>query len=272
MADIRLDLGFLDHVKTRRLRARCKADGVLALLRLWCYAAQCAADGLLKDMSPEEVEGVAGWRGRRGTLFSGLCALGWLDETPGGYYLHDWHEWQAWAMHAPKRRARARHAASMRWAMRDACPEQCPEECSEHACSNAPSPAPPPPPPPFPPPSPPPIGKKPSRRGAGGVPFDEKQDQSDRLTTDEVFDVWNDTAAEYGLPRILAGRAKLIPKVRAMLKDLGEFGTESVLGVAFDLFAAQEIVQKKRYGLGNFLPNYAKYTPEAIERKVNGGA
>lgn len=103
-----------------------------------------------------------------------------------------------------------------------------------------------------------------------GTTFDERQDRNGRLTIPEAIEVWNDIAAEYGVPRTLKPSKKIQAGVRSMLTDLGEFGTEPVVGRAFILFAKQEFIQQKRYGLGNFLPNRDKYLPEAIERVSSG--
>ena len=99
-----------------------------------------------------------------------------------------------------------------------------------------------------------------------GASFDQAQDKNGRLTVEEAFEVWNEIAVRYSLPRILGGRAKLVPKVRALLRNLGRHGTEHVVGDAMEAFAKQPFIQEKRYSLANFLPNAEKYTPEAIER------
>ncbi len=154
MTDIRLNVAFPRHVKTRRLRSKCKADGVLALLALWCYAAENDPSGLLDGLTEDEVESVAEWRGKRGRFVAALLDLGWLERENGGFRLHGWEEHQQYAIHAPERSAQASNAAKARWAKRGAMPDPCSEQCSQHKTSNAPSPAPSPAPNPSPTPAP----------------------------------------------------------------------------------------------------------------------
>lgn len=116
--DIRVATGFLQHVKIRRLRRELGADAVLSLLQLWCYAAENHQDGVLG--SPSDVEEASDWSGEAGALLDALKRLHLLEDD--GVTIHDWTHEQPWVVSKPKRVARAKHAASMRWA----CPEQCP--------------------------------------------------------------------------------------------------------------------------------------------------
>ncbi|MBK7542482.1 MAG: hypothetical protein IPI57_12020 [Candidatus Competibacteraceae bacterium] len=64
--DIRIDVGFLDHWKTDLLVCACGAEGIIALMRLWIFAAQNKPDGRLVGVKDEMIERIAKWRGERG--------------------------------------------------------------------------------------------------------------------------------------------------------------------------------------------------------------
>jgi hypothetical protein len=116
--DIRLDVDFWDHPKTEAL---VKALGVYApvsLQRLWCWAAKYKPNGILSGMDAKDIERAAKWRGKRrssGALVTHLLALRFLDERDGTFAIHDWADWNGWALHAHERSALGRKAASARW-------------------------------------------------------------------------------------------------------------------------------------------------------------
>lgn len=157
--DLRLALGWVDHLKTRRLIDEVGERGALCLLRLWAYAAQNHPDGTFA--STDDVEPAAGWRGRRGVLLSALIRLRWLEED--GVTLHDWREEQPWIAGKARRVASAKANAEARWnRKRDAEPTipQCGSHSGTDADSmrtaengNAPSPIPTPTPIPTPSPT-----------------------------------------------------------------------------------------------------------------------
>lgn len=141
MPDIRLELGFLDHLKTRRLQRRCGPGGVLSLIRLWMYAAASAQDGDLGDMSQEEVEEVAGWDGEAGALFAALEEFGWLERAGKSLRIHDWPDWQPWVVNAPERKKQASHAAEVRWAKQRVCGEDAGSNAGSMLTADAPLPS-----------------------------------------------------------------------------------------------------------------------------------
>lgn len=121
MAYMNVDPDFFEHRKTRRLVALIGPECVAPVLRLWAYCARFhAEDGLLADYSPEEIESLAGWDGKPGTLLEGMLKVGLLDKSGGGVVIHDWKEHQGHIaafkergrMMAKRRWSKARHAAS----------------------------------------------------------------------------------------------------------------------------------------------------------------
>jgi hypothetical protein len=118
--DIRLDLGFYAHGKTKRLRRRLGDSAIIALQKLWIYAAVNHQNGFL----PMDTEGIAeacDWDGDCNefvsALLQGLCpeGHGFLDKVEGGFELHDWGEHQPWIAHSPERSEAARRAVGVRW-------------------------------------------------------------------------------------------------------------------------------------------------------------
>jgi hypothetical protein len=121
MAYMNVDPDFFEHRKTRRLVALVGPEGVAPVLRLWAYCARFhAEDGLLADYNPEEIESLAGWDGKPGTLLEAMLKVGLLDREGEGVVIHDWKEHQGHIaafkergrMMAKRRWSKARHAAS----------------------------------------------------------------------------------------------------------------------------------------------------------------
>jgi hypothetical protein len=163
--DLRLDLGFYGHGKTRRLIRRLGDAGVIALQKLWIYAAiNHPGDGIL-PMDAESIADVCDWHGDSIELVSALTEglqpgkSGFLEELPDGrgFRLHDWEDHQEYLVHAPDRTAAAKNAANARWAKRAKLGKDAkgmPGACGAHQEGNAPDPTPTPTPDPDPDPKP----------------------------------------------------------------------------------------------------------------------
>lgn len=159
MADFRIDTGFFRHVKTKKLRRILGLDGVFALQALWAYAAE-NKHGCEKVYTDEDIEIVTDWESNGGPgIAETLAAVGYLNEVPGGYKLHQWSEHNGYAATAEQRKLIARSAAEARWKKRrgDVLPEDIEgnqgdnaDDMHEHMhaampsieISNAPSPSP----------------------------------------------------------------------------------------------------------------------------------
>lgn len=141
--DIRLKISFFDNIKILKLYRRCGADGVLALIRLWCYVAANKPDGKLTDMDAEDISLVACWAHADSMLT--VCEELRLIEKKGKVYvIHDWEDNNPWAASADKRSEQARDAAKARWGKTKEKQEVSPNAasmrsaCVAHANSNAP--------------------------------------------------------------------------------------------------------------------------------------
>lgn len=112
-ADIRLDVGFMEHLKTKALRRAVGSDGVLCLLQLWCWAARERPTGELTGITVEVLEAGVDWpEDRAGEFVEALLRIGFLDKDDNGiFHLHDWLERQPWVLEAHRKRAEGRFHA-----------------------------------------------------------------------------------------------------------------------------------------------------------------
>lgn len=106
MPDIRLKTDFHDHHKTIKLKRRFGWEGVEALQRSWCFAANNRPKGIFTSMTVEDIAIAAGWQHDAQQFVDGLLELGWLDVTEDGetYSLHDWEEHQGFVFYSKERR------------------------------------------------------------------------------------------------------------------------------------------------------------------------
>lgn len=176
MPDLRLELGFADHRKTKKLVLRCGEEAVRCLLRLWEYAARKRVKGTLFGMSKEDIEIEAAWTGESGLLVDAMVEIGWINVDENGVFaLHDWKQHQPWVYASEERSKNARRAAIAKWEKRGIKPKDAPRirnACGTSAPSmrndenrNAPSPTPTPTPIPTPTPTPTPNGEEEEARG-----------------------------------------------------------------------------------------------------------
>jgi hypothetical protein len=132
--DIRVLTHFRHNRKRRRLKRALGADGVLALLDLWLYAAERHTDGHLSGLTDEDIADECDWPGDPAEFVGALVKAGFLDGDPGEYVLHDWIENQPWVANADARSAAAKKAIHERWARKGACrggTPHCDERCQQ---------------------------------------------------------------------------------------------------------------------------------------------
>lgn len=125
MADFRVNCGFFDHPKTKKLKRALGAEGVISLQRVWAYAAQ-NRHGIEKIYSTEEIELAVDWEGEVGKFAETLAVCGWLDEIEDGYVLHEWGEHNNFAATAQARSEAGRKAAAARWERRHGSEPEAP--------------------------------------------------------------------------------------------------------------------------------------------------
>jgi hypothetical protein len=117
---------------------------VLALIRIWEYAAMHRCKGIFFDMADEDLLIACRWTEQDGDLIGTLIEVRFLERDEDGVLqIHDWQEHNGFAFFADERSQKARFAAQQRWSKHEA-------ECSEHTAGIAPSPDPVPHPEPTP--------------------------------------------------------------------------------------------------------------------------
>lgn len=105
--DFRIRIGFFRHRKTRKLQKSLGAEGVLALLRLWEFAAESRSNGDLSGLSDEDIALSICWESDQ-PLMPELVRIGFVDGNSGDYRLHDWQDHNAWAADAEERSGESR--------------------------------------------------------------------------------------------------------------------------------------------------------------------
>jgi hypothetical protein len=160
-------MGFLRNLKTKKLVRELGHEGVVCLIRLWCYTAERHPKGILVGVGIDDLEEASGWSGMRGAFASYAVRMRWVDEDGNNQLrIHDWPEHQPWLFHADKRSEAAKVGAGARWEKQNkhGVNTRRKRGASEpHATRNAPSPA------PSPIPSPSPTHKDLGAERAAGV-------------------------------------------------------------------------------------------------------
>ena len=142
--DIRLDINFCEHPKTKRLIRVLGFEAPFALLKLWTSAAKHYPKGVLKDLDEYDIADLTDWSGDPKQLVEALTdpKINFLEKVDGQYQLHDWEENQPWIFFQDERVEKAKKAARARWGEESESPEDAgsstPEEsgsCGEHASS-----------------------------------------------------------------------------------------------------------------------------------------
>ncbi|WP_300456657.1 hypothetical protein [Desulfobacula sp.] len=113
--DFRLSVTLPTHPKTIKLMRKAGDRAFYNLIRLWTFATQNRPDGNLKNMDVDDIEIAADWQGDEGAFVGYLVELRFIDQTDGGYIIHDWVEHNEYASHAEDRSKKAKKAARVRW-------------------------------------------------------------------------------------------------------------------------------------------------------------
>lgn len=145
--DFRVHVGFFAHRKYHRLLRELGEAGIVALLRLWAYAAVNHPDGALGDVEPADLASMAAWQGDPEALFRSLEGAGFIDAiTPPdaasirtgsgsdptrrqsglrfGVRLHDWREHQPYIAGREARQEASKRANKARWERRKSVPRK----------------------------------------------------------------------------------------------------------------------------------------------------
>lgn len=165
--DMRIDVDFVDHPKTKRLIRMTGFEGFYCLMKLFSIAAKIYKRGELKNCDSADIEDLTGWTGEQGKLVEALLdtKIGFLEKKGNLYIIHDWDLNQPWIYHSEERSEKAKKSVSVRWekskcnTINDSIVSNCDSHCIPNVYetyqeSNTPSPIPIPIPSPTPIPSP----------------------------------------------------------------------------------------------------------------------
>lgn len=137
--DIRVNIGLVDHLKYKRLKRALGESPMEYLITFWACIAKYQPMGELIGWTPEEIEDAAGYNGKAGRLFDALITTCFLDQIPGGYYPHDWHDHQSWVIGAKERSEKAKKAINVRWERKRNNSPDTPPDTPSNTGSDTPS-------------------------------------------------------------------------------------------------------------------------------------
>lgn len=131
MPDIRINLSFPYHRKTKKLIVIGGPEMVLHLIKLWCYAAEHKQNGTLSNMEDLDISLAADYIGT--DFVQKVIDAGFIDDI-FPRRLHDWKDHQGFIVKAPKRKAHAKRMAALSWESRRKTTKQPP--ATSNAASN----------------------------------------------------------------------------------------------------------------------------------------
>jgi len=113
--DIRIQVTFPAHWKTRKLERLAGDAGVKCLIFLWCFTGVNKCDGILTGMSDLDIEDAAYWTGIPKQFVTALIECGFLEGEENDRLLHDWKDHNKWCAEFSIRSERNRKSIESRW-------------------------------------------------------------------------------------------------------------------------------------------------------------
>lgn len=107
---INLSVDFMDNNKTLLLRRHLGDSGIVSLLTLWIYCGTSRIDGSLVNLSDDDIEQSARWKGQSGKLIDVLVTIGFLCGDEWERYICGWDDHNYHATQAKARIESARKA------------------------------------------------------------------------------------------------------------------------------------------------------------------
>ena len=111
--DMRIDVDFVDHIKTKRLIRKLGFEGFYSLVSLFSIAAKMYSKGYLTGCTEADIEEFAKWDGEPGLFIETIMDLSmlFLEKDGETYHIHDWQEHQGWVFRSKERSEQCREAA-----------------------------------------------------------------------------------------------------------------------------------------------------------------
>lgn len=113
--DIRVQTNFRTSLKRKRFERALGPNGLVCLIDLWLWVREHRPAGDLEGFSALDVEDAAGWDGEAGAFARALVEHRWIDETEGGFKIHNWEKRQPWSYGSERRSEIARENAMKRY-------------------------------------------------------------------------------------------------------------------------------------------------------------
>ncbi|NCB72845.1 MAG: hypothetical protein EOM45_13825, partial [Clostridia bacterium] len=115
--DMRIDVDFVDHPKTKRLIRMTGFEGFYCLMKLFSIAAKIYKRGELKNLDASDIEDLTGWTGEQGKFVEALLdpKICFLEHEGDLFIIHDWDVNQPWIYGSEARSEKARKAINARW-------------------------------------------------------------------------------------------------------------------------------------------------------------
>lgn len=137
--DFRVSVTLPTHPKTLKLMKKLGDRAFYSLIRLWAFVSTNKPNGDLSGYDIDDIEIAADWTGDDGLFVNTLVDLKFLEKQDDGYHVHDWHDHNEYAAHAPERSAKAKKAARARWGNgsgKQNNENNNAKSCTEHESSN----------------------------------------------------------------------------------------------------------------------------------------
>ena len=112
--DIRLSTAFFSHPKTIKLQRRLGDAGIVALLKLWTFTAQYRPQGILNNVSDEDLIIATGYEDVT-NLIQTLLDLRFVEKENDWLKIHDWEVHNRYCFFSDIRSEIARKNVSKRW-------------------------------------------------------------------------------------------------------------------------------------------------------------
>lgn len=115
--DMRIDVNFVDHPKTKRLIRKAGYEAFYCLIKLFSSVAKAYPKGELTGCDQYDIENLADWRGESGVLFDALTDpdFCFIERVGDHWHVHEWDIHQPWVFNSKERSEIARQNVKKRW-------------------------------------------------------------------------------------------------------------------------------------------------------------
>lgn len=113
--DIRISTDLFDHPKIIALQREAGQTAVLHLIKLWAYCGKFHTNGILENMSENDIEKAIHWTGKKGHFISSIISQKFLKKNQKFFMINDWKNHNPYVFSEEKRIKSAKKAVNTRW-------------------------------------------------------------------------------------------------------------------------------------------------------------